>query len=106
MACVLRTVQRAAETNVVLAEDYLGRTSIGDRGHDCDQPPAAGVTWKALHTKEPATLHRPLGGAASAAQGADNHRLHRCRVGREGSRAWERSFRRRTAAQAEAGDRP
>jgi ferritin len=42
MADLLRTVERAAETNILLAEDYLARTSVGDGGKDRDQPPAAG----------------------------------------------------------------
>jgi ferritin len=42
MADLLRTVERAAETNILLAEDYLARTSIGDAGHGPHQPPAAG----------------------------------------------------------------
>lgn len=42
MADLLRTVERAAETNILLAEDYLARTSIGDQGRDSGQPPAAG----------------------------------------------------------------
>ncbi len=42
MADLLRTVERAAETNILLAEDYLARTTIGDAGRDRDAPPAAG----------------------------------------------------------------
>ncbi|HEY7522600.1 MAG TPA: ferritin [Candidatus Limnocylindrales bacterium] len=42
MADLLRTVERAAETNILLAEDYLARTSFGDQGKDRDLPPAAG----------------------------------------------------------------
>lgn len=42
MADLLRTVERAAETNILLAEDYLARTTIGDQGRDRAQPPAAG----------------------------------------------------------------
>lgn len=41
MADLLRTVERAAETNILLAEDYLSRTAI-DQGHRPDAPPAAG----------------------------------------------------------------
>lgn len=44
MADLLRTVERAAETNILLAEDYLARTTIGDQGRERDQPPAAGGT--------------------------------------------------------------
>jgi ferritin len=42
MADLLRTVERAAETNILLAEDYLARASIGDRGDAPYTPPAAG----------------------------------------------------------------
>ena len=42
MSDLLRTVERAAETNILLAEDYLSRTQIGDGGHGADDPPAAG----------------------------------------------------------------
>lgn len=42
MADLLRTVERAAETNILLAEDYLARTTIGDRGESPNAPRAAG----------------------------------------------------------------
>lgn len=42
MADLLRTVERAAETNILLAEDYLARQSVGDGGSDPSAPPAAG----------------------------------------------------------------
>lgn len=42
MADLLRTVERAAETNILLAEEYLARTTIGDAGRDSNAPPAAG----------------------------------------------------------------
>jgi ferritin len=42
MADLLRTVERAVETNILLAEDYLARTAIGDQGASSDAPPAAG----------------------------------------------------------------
>ena len=42
MADLLRTVERAADTNILLAEDYLARTQVGDGGHGADSPPAAG----------------------------------------------------------------
>jgi len=42
MADLLRTVERAAQTNILLAEDYLARQTIGDGGRDADAPPAAG----------------------------------------------------------------
>jgi ferritin len=42
MADLLRTVERAAETNILLAEDYLSRQQIGDAGKSGDAPPAAG----------------------------------------------------------------
>jgi ferritin len=42
MADLLRTVERAAETNILLAEDYLARTAVGDGGVEPDQPAAAG----------------------------------------------------------------
>lgn len=42
MADLLRTVERAAETNILLAEDYLARTAVADAGVDPNQPSAAG----------------------------------------------------------------
>jgi ferritin len=42
MADLLRTVERAAETNILLAEAYLARESIGDNGDSPNAPPAAG----------------------------------------------------------------
>jgi ferritin len=42
MADLLRTVERAAETNILLAEAYLARTTIGDEGKSSNVPPAAG----------------------------------------------------------------
>ena len=42
MADLLTTVERAAETNILLAEDYLARQRIGDEGRRTDAPPAAG----------------------------------------------------------------
>ena len=42
MSDLLRTVERAAQTNILLAEAYLARTQVGDGGHGGDSPPAAG----------------------------------------------------------------
>ena len=42
MADLLRTVERAAETNILLAESYLARTQVGDEGNNDNAPPAAG----------------------------------------------------------------
>jgi ferritin len=42
MADLLRTVERAAETNILLAEDYLARSGIGDKGDAPYTPLAAG----------------------------------------------------------------
>ncbi len=42
MADLLRTVERAAQTNILLAEGYLARGSVGDGGKSQDAPPAAG----------------------------------------------------------------
>ncbi len=42
MADLLRTVERAAATNILLAEAYLARGSVGDGGIPTDAPPAAG----------------------------------------------------------------
>ena len=44
MADLLRTVERAAETNILLAEAYLARTQVGDEGKSNNAPPAAGGT--------------------------------------------------------------
>ena len=42
MADLLRTVERAAATNILLAEAYLARATVGDGGSPGDAPPAAG----------------------------------------------------------------
>jgi len=42
MADLLRTVERAAATNILLAEAYLARATVGDGGHSSDTPQAAG----------------------------------------------------------------
>jgi ferritin len=42
MADLLKMVERAAATNILLAEDYLSRSSVGDSGRAADAPEAAG----------------------------------------------------------------
>jgi ferritin len=42
MADLLRTIERAAETNILLAEDYLARTMEAGGTRDPNAPPAAG----------------------------------------------------------------
>jgi ferritin len=42
MADLLRTVERAAETNILLADDYLSRNAVGDSGAGAGAPEAAG----------------------------------------------------------------
>ena len=42
MADLLRIVERAAESNLLLAEDYLARAKLGDQGADPLAPAAAG----------------------------------------------------------------
>ena len=42
MSDLLAIVTRAAESNLLLAEDYLSRTAIGDGGVDASAPGAAG----------------------------------------------------------------
>jgi ferritin len=42
MSDLLSIVTRAAESNLLLAEDYLSRTAIGDAGEDPSAPAAAG----------------------------------------------------------------
>jgi bacterioferritin B len=42
MSDLLRTVERASETNILLAEAYLARTQVGDAGSSENAPPAAG----------------------------------------------------------------
>jgi len=42
MADLLTTVERAAATNILLAEDYLARVVVGDQGESTDAPAAAG----------------------------------------------------------------
>ena len=42
MSDLLAVVKRASETNVLLAEEHLARTAVGDQGVDASAPPAAG----------------------------------------------------------------
>ena len=42
MAALLRTVERANAVNILLAEDYLARSSGGEDGTEADAPRAAG----------------------------------------------------------------
>ena len=44
MADLVRTVERAAETNILLADDYLARNPVGDAGEGEGAPEAAGGT--------------------------------------------------------------
>jgi hypothetical protein len=36
------TYERAAESNILLAEDYLARKPVGDQGEAANAPPATG----------------------------------------------------------------
>jgi hypothetical protein len=43
MSALLAVLERAAKTNLLLAEDYLARNPVGDqRAPDAAAPPAAG----------------------------------------------------------------
>jgi ferritin len=42
MSDLLKLVQRASESNLLLAEEFLARTAVGDQGADPSAPPAAG----------------------------------------------------------------
>jgi bacterioferritin B len=42
MSALLRTVERAAAVNILLAEDYLARAAGGEAGPEADAPRAAG----------------------------------------------------------------
>jgi ferritin len=42
MSSLLTVVERAAASNILLAEDYLARSTIGDQGEAAAAPPAAG----------------------------------------------------------------
>jgi bacterioferritin B len=42
MSDLLRLVERASESNLLLVEDSLARTPVGDQGVDASAPPAAG----------------------------------------------------------------
>jgi ferritin len=42
MSALLRTVERAAENNILLAEDYLARSAGGGAGVEADAPRTAG----------------------------------------------------------------
>jgi len=42
MSDLLSVVERASESNLLLAEDYLARNPVGDQGEATNAPPAAG----------------------------------------------------------------
>jgi bacterioferritin B len=42
MSALLAIVERASESNILLAEDYLARNQVGDQGESATAPPAAG----------------------------------------------------------------
>jgi bacterioferritin B len=42
MSDLLAIVERASESNILLAEDYLARNRVGDQGGSATAPPAAG----------------------------------------------------------------
>lgn len=42
MSALLRTVERASESNILLVEDYLARSAGGEDGVEADAPAAAG----------------------------------------------------------------
>jgi bacterioferritin B len=42
MSDLLSVVERALESNILLAEDYLSRNPVGDQGEAANAPPAAG----------------------------------------------------------------
>jgi len=43
MSALLSVVERASESNILLAEDYLSQNPVGDQGEAANAPPAAGV---------------------------------------------------------------
>ncbi len=42
MSDLVKVVERALESNILLVEDYLSRNPVGDQGVDASAPPAAG----------------------------------------------------------------
>jgi bacterioferritin B len=42
MSALLSVVERASQSNILLAEDYLSRNPVGDQGAATNAPPAAG----------------------------------------------------------------
>jgi bacterioferritin B len=42
MSALLAVVERASQSNILLAEEYLTRTEVGDQGESATAPPAAG----------------------------------------------------------------
>jgi ferritin len=42
MSDLLKIVERASESNILLVEDYLSRNPVGDQGEATNAPPAAG----------------------------------------------------------------
>jgi hypothetical protein len=42
MSALLSVVERASESNILFAEDYLSRNPVGDQGAAANAPPAAG----------------------------------------------------------------
>ena len=42
MSALMSVVERASESNILLAEDYLSRNPVGDQGEATSAPPTAG----------------------------------------------------------------
>ena len=42
MSDLLSVVERASESTILLAQDYLARNPVGDQGESAMAPPAAG----------------------------------------------------------------
>jgi hypothetical protein len=62
MSDLLSVVERAAESNILLAEDYLARTTVGDQG--APRPARHGSRRRALTLRFRARFGRQLEGGA------------------------------------------
>ena len=46
MSALLSVVERASESNILLAEDYLSRNPVGDQGEAANAPPQPAASFR------------------------------------------------------------
>ena len=81
MSALLAVVERAAKTNLLLAEDYLARNPVGDQGGpEAGAPPAAGGALYGPRFNPKRSKASPHGSArAGPSRFPIDCRMRRCR---------------------------